>query len=69
MSILTSIGTFVLNWLWKKALDFVLGIVGFFTRQKEIKKESDASVDPLKKANPESEKEIDDATKGALDGF
>lgn len=59
----------VLDWLYAKAADFIQAALARFKRQKEVKKEEEISVEPLKKANPESEKEIDDAIPGSLDGL
>ena len=58
-----------MDWVWSRAKSWLLALLAKFKRRDEIKKEEEISVDPLKKANPDSEKEIDDATRSALDGL
>ena len=62
-SIFARIGTFVLEYVWKKLVDFLKKIF----RRNQIDKESKESVQPLKDAT--DGKKVDDATDSALDRF
>lgn len=66
---LAAIGRFILDYLLGKLVAWGKALVAKLQRREEIKHEENESVDPLKKADPESEKEIDDATRSALDGL
>lgn len=59
--------TLILNWLWGKLAEVIGKLIAQLRRKKEIEKEAEASVEPLKKA--ETAKEIDDAADDALSGF
>lgn len=56
-----------LSWAWGKLSSWASALIAKFLRRKEITKQEEASVEPLKKADPESEKEIDDSIHDALD--
>lgn len=59
----------ILDWLSAKIVAWAEALVLKFKHQEAVKKEAGDSVDPLKKANPESEKAIDEAIPKSLDGF
>ena len=66
---LAAIGNFILDYFFNKLVAWAKAFVAMLLRREVIKKEEEVSVDPLKKANPESEKEIDDSIKDALNGL
>lgn len=67
MGILNWLGKLFLEFIWGKLVAWLSGIAARFKRQKEIEKEAEESVKPLKDAKTADE--IDKATDSALDGF
>lgn len=61
---LAGIGKIVLDWLFDKLSSLVAELVRFVQRKKQVEKEAEESVKPIKDA--ETEKEIDDAAKDLL---
>ena len=67
MPFLTWIGNLFLNFIWSKLVAWVSGVAARLKRQKEVEKESQDSVQPLKDAKTADE--IDQAARKSLDGF
>lgn len=64
---LAGIGKFVLDWLLAKLLAFAGGLVRVLMRRKEVEKNAEESVKPIKDAV--TEEEIDESTRDTLGGL
>jgi hypothetical protein len=64
---LASIGKFVLDWLAAKVLAFLAGLYAIATRRKQVDREAEESVKPIKDAV--TEKEIDESARDTLGGL